>query len=92
MNENEEVVTTTESKTGRPKSICVQSEILLYKIADMGWLEKLNGVGINKYHPNRRVWYFDQDENIKEMVYTYIAERRAERNKYKMNKKLHSSL
>lgn len=71
----------SENKNDRPKSICVQSEILLYRISDLGLLDKLNGVGINRYKPNKRVWYFDQDKNIQDALDKYRVERKEEREK-----------
>lgn len=81
--ENQELINTTDTMQNpeqqeKRKSLLVKSKYLLYMIADKGYLELLNQVKKDKYHPNRKVWFFDYNEKLEKIINKYIADRKAQ--------------
>lgn len=66
-------------ENGKRKSLLVFSIELLYKIADLGYLEQLNEVRPDRLHPNSRVYYFDYDPAIEKAIKEYQAEKQKEK-------------
>jgi len=67
------------NKTTKPyKNYLVSDEELLYRIADAGLLDKLRGVSKNKYEPDKRVYFFDRDFDVKQIIYEFVNEKKSQ--------------
>jgi hypothetical protein len=66
-------------ETEKRKSLVVLSVELLYKIADMGYLENLNEVRPDNKYKNKRVYYFDYNPEIEKAIKEYQAAKQKER-------------
>ncbi len=54
----------------------VRDEELLYKLASCGLLDKLCRVAPNKYVEGARVWFFDKDPCVENVIRNYREEKR----------------
>lgn len=61
----------------------VTDEILLYRLADAGFLDKLCRVSPSKKVEGTRVWFFDKDPDVWEIIKKYKAEMREQANNSK---------
>ncbi len=56
----------------------VTDEVLLYRLADAGMLDKLCRVAPSRKVEGARVWFFDKDPDVLDVIKKYKAEKRAE--------------
>lgn len=54
----------------------VRDEELLYRLASCSLLDKLCRVAPNKYVEGARVWFFDKDPGVENVIREYKAEKR----------------
>ncbi len=59
------------------KSYLVTEEDLLYKLASCSLLDKLCGVAPSKKVEGTRVWFFDKDPCVENVIKQYKADKRA---------------
>lgn len=59
----------------------VTEEDLLYRLASCSLLDKLCGVAPNKYVEGARVWFFDKDPGVWNVIQQYKAEKRSQAGK-----------
>lgn len=67
--------------TGRKEydTYLVTDEDLLYELARSSLLDKLCRVAPNRYKDGARVWFFDKDECVGNVIRAFKAKKRAER-------------
>lgn len=63
----------------------VTDEELLYKLASCSLLDKLCRVAPNRYVDGARVWFFDRDPGVGNVIRQYNAEKRTESVQVKKN-------
>jgi uncharacterized protein YjgD (DUF1641 family) len=69
MNDNMNV----EGAKKEYKSYMVDSLDLLYELSDAGLLDKLNGTTISKRDGQTRLYFFDRDEAVKQVIDEFKA-------------------
>ena len=57
----------------------VKDEVLLYKIADAGLLDKLSRVAKDKFDETKRIWFFDKDQDVKQIIDDYWTKKKSEK-------------
>ena len=75
-----ETITRNETPRKEHKSFLVDVEELAYTIIDAGLLHCLNGVNISKRDGVTKLYFFDKDETVKDIIDTYKAKQRGDYN------------
>lgn len=68
----------TDNNRKEYNSYLVTDEDLLYKLASCSLLDKLCGVAPSRKVEGTRVWFFDRDPCVENVIKQYKAEKRAE--------------
>ncbi len=69
------------------KTYLVTDEELLYRLAECSLLDKLCHVAQNRFDESTRVWFFDKDPGVWNVIKKYKSEKRAADQKRKGEKK-----
>jgi hypothetical protein len=75
-----ETITRNETPRKEHKSFLVDVEALAYSIIDAGFLHCLNGVITSKRDGVTKLYFFDKDDTVADIIDTYKAKHNREYN------------